>query len=260
VNTGAVEDSAYFRAALSNQYNLILFAGSALFAAALASWAPLVAGAAGEALWLVVGPRLQAFRQRTDERRQRRVSDEAIDALPSDYAERVRAVERDVSEIEVLCASHAGVTREERAEVSRRLSPLVPRFLEICAAHVRLRRVTAHGQPGDLTAELSTLNQSLTSESDLGVRASLRRALTVTQRRIKQLEGNDAACRSIELAMQTITKSLSYLKECAAGMNSVAELCAEIDSAVAQLGHVAALEHEQELEVAQRSSLPPMLN
>ena len=104
--------------------------------------------------------------------------------------------------------------------------------------------------------------QSLASETDLGVRASLRRALTVAERRIKQLEGNDASCRSLELALQTLQKSLAYLGEYAAGLGGAFELCAEIDAAHSQLGRAATLEAERENEFAagRMSLVPPALN
>lgn len=90
----------------------------------------------------------------------------------------------------------------------------------------------------------------------------MRRAQTVAERRIRQLEGNEAACRSLEMALQTLQKSLAYLEEFAAGMGGAIELCAEIDAAAAQLGRAALLEAEREIELAQgrASVVPPALN
>jgi hypothetical protein len=252
----------YLRAAFSNQYNLILFAGSVSFSAALASWAPLVSGLVGEAVWLLTGPRLPAFRRRTDALEDKAGSVRIMEALGPEYLERVAVLERDVVEVQELCASRADVSAEQGAEVARRLRPMVQSFLDVCTTHQRLRRVAAQAPVAELQAELSTLHQALASETDLGVRASLRRALSVAERRIKQLEGNEAAARSLELALQTLHKSVALFKEAAAGLGTVVELCAEIDAATAQLGRAAALhaEREHEVSVGRASTLPPPLN
>jgi hypothetical protein len=62
----ALASPSYLRAALLNQYNVILLGGSASFSAALASWVPVLSGLVGEAIWLVTGPRLKSFKRYTD--------------------------------------------------------------------------------------------------------------------------------------------------------------------------------------------------
>lgn len=262
LTTLSLEQPNYFRAALTNQYNLILLAGCASFAAAFSSFAPLLAGLVGEALWLAAGPSLPAFRRLSDAARQEADGARAMGALLPEYAERVQAVERELVEIRDLVATRAGVTSDEQADVARRLRPMLQSFLDVCTTHQRLRRTSAPGQLGELHAELSSLHQALANETDLGMRASVRRALTVAERRIKQHEGNEAACRSMEMGMQTLQKSLIYLKECAAGLGSLADLCAEIEGVVAQLSRVAALEVERESEqhVGRTTTSIPTLN
>src|SRR5262245_21848220 len=95
----------YFTAALYNQYNMILLAGSASFSAALASWAPLLSGLVGEALWLATGPRLSAFRRHTDARIQAASATRAATplppaAVPPEYAERAAAVQSTLKRVE----------------------------------------------------------------------------------------------------------------------------------------------------------------
>jgi hypothetical protein len=229
----------------------------------MASWAPLVSGVVGEVIWLFTGPRLAAFRRRTDALRDRAESARAVEALGPEYGERVLMVEREVNEIDELCASRPDITSEERREIAHRLRPMIQSFVGVCAAHQRLRRVALQAPLRELQAEVSTLHQSLATETDLGVRASLRRALSVAERRIKQLEGNEAATRSLELALQTLHRSLAMLKEAAAGLSAAVDLCAEIDAAVSQLNRAAALEADRENELGppgRVSALPPALN
>jgi hypothetical protein len=262
VKTLSLNGQKYLRAALLNQYNVILFGGSVSFSAALGSWVPLVSGLVGEAVWLFTGPRLGAFRRRADAREGRAVSLRAIEALAPEYAARVAVVERELSEIEELCASRSDLSAEQRLEVKRRLSPLLQWFVAVCGQHQRVRRAAAQTRPDELLAELSTLHQALASEIDLGVRASLRRALNVAERRVKQREVNEATGRSLELALQTLQKSLALLKEGAAGLGTAVDLCAEIDAVTAQLNRASVLdaERENELGPARVSVLPPPLN
>lgn len=258
----SARDQRYLRAALTNQYNVILALGAVAFAVAFASWLPAIVALLGEAAWLFIGPRLESFRRRTDALSARADNARAMEGLSPDYAERVTNVESDTTEIEALCAGRHDLTVEQKREVSRRVRPIVQTFITVCATHQRLRRVAAQAPVNELQAEVASLHQSLSTETDLGVRASLRRALNVAERRIKQHEGSDAAARSLDLALSTMQKSLAMLKEGAAGLSTGPELCAEIDAASSQLTRAAALEAERDVELGppRMSSLPPALN
>jgi hypothetical protein len=252
-------DQKYLRAALTNQYNVILTLGAAAFAVAFASWVPALMGLVGEAGWLFIGPRLAAFRRHTDAVIARADDAKVIDGLPPEYAQRVASVEKDATEIRSLCATRVDLTVQQKYEVTRRLRPAVQAFVGLCVTAQRLRRVIQQAPVSELQAEISALHQSLATETDLGVRASLRRALSVAERRIKQLEGNETAARSLELALVTLQRSLAMSKEGAAGLSTGAELCAELDAATAQLSRAAALEAEREMDVGgpRMSALPP---
>lgn len=251
----------YLRAAFSNQYNLILLSGSVSFSAALASWTPFLSGLVGEAIWLIAGPRLGAFRRRTDEQVERAELIRAMEGLEPRSVEQVASVESEASEIEQLCAARPDFTPEQRLVVTNRLRSLLRVFVEVSASQQRFSRVAAQAPVRELQAELATLHQSLATETDLGVRASLRRALSVAERRVKQLEGNDAARRSLELSLQTLQRSLSLFKEAAAGLSGAVELCAEIEAATAQLSRAAVLEAEREHDLGGRVSIiPPAMN
>jgi hypothetical protein len=254
-------DQKYLRAALTNQYNVILVLGAGAFAVALASWLPVIVGLVGEAGWLFIGPRLRAFRRHTDALIARADNAKVIDGLAPEYAQRVASVERDAAEIEALCAGRVDLTREQKHEVVRRLRPAVQTFLGVCVTGQRLRRVIVQAPVNELQAEISALLQSLSTETDLGIRASLRRALSVAERRIKQFESNESAARSLELALSTLQRSLAMLKEGAAGLSTGPELCAELDAATSQLFRASTLEADDGDTGGPRMSvLPPALN
>jgi hypothetical protein len=255
-------DQKYLRAALTNQYNVILTLGAVAFAIALASWVPVIVALVAEAAWLFIAPRLETFRQRTEARLARAENAKAALALSPEYAQRVASVEADAAEIESLSRGRVDLTSEQKHDVARRLRPAVQMFVSVCATHERLRRVASQAPINELQAEVSTLLQSLSTETDLGMRASLRRALNVAERRIKQFEGNDSAARAIELALTTLQRSLTMLKEGAAGLSTGPELSAELDAATSQLSHAVALEVERESELSgpRMSALPPAMN
>jgi hypothetical protein len=257
VQADAAAEQKYLRAALTNQYNIILALGALAFSAALASWVPLTVAFLGEVLWLFVGPRLASFRAQTDALLARADNVKAVASLGPECAQRVASLEQDVRDIDALCAARADLSAEQRLEVSRRLRPAPQAFVNASATYQRLKRVVAQAPALELQAELASLNQSLATETDLGVRASLRRALSVAERRIKQIESHEAAARSLELALSTLQKSIAMLKEGAAGLSTAPELCAEIDAAAGQLARAAALEAERDAELANRVSMLP---
>jgi len=179
-------------------------------------------------------------------------------SVPPEYAERASVVERSVRGVEELLASRSDLPASDRAELKRKLAGLSPAFAEVCATHQRLRRAAAQVPLADLQTELASLHQALAAETDLGVRASLRRGLTVAERRIRQLDGNETACRAIELALQNFQQSLALLAEAAAGLSTAAELNTEIDTAASQLNRQAAVEAERELLTTRSSVMPPL--
>lgn len=255
-------DRKYLRAALLNQYNVILAVGLLAFGAALASWLPVLIGLLGEAVWLFVGPRLESFRRHADSLEARADTARAMQALSPEYAGRVATIEADAREIEAMCRARHDLGPDQKQDVARRLQPALQAFSAVCSSQQRLRNAVAQAPLRELTAEVASIHQSLATETDIGVRASLRRALNAAERRIKHIEGMDAAVRSLELALQTSQKSLAMLKEGAAGLSSGPEICAELDAVTAQLSHAAAHESERDGEVnaGRMSALPPALS
>lgn len=255
------DDQKNLRAALLNQYNLILLCGAAAFAVALASFTPLLVGLVGEALWLVVAPRIAGSRASAGARVGGVPPARERGELPPEYAQRVASVERAAAEIEALCASRGDMTPAQRHEVSRRLSASVEVFDAVCATEQRLRRLTAHVPLAELRGEVAALQRALEGETDLGVRASHRRAINAAERRIKQQESQEGAARALELAVANLQRSLVVLREGAAGVSTGDELCAVAAAASADLVRAATLEatRETELSLPRMSAPPPAL-
>src|SRR5690606_15295933 len=140
------------------------------------------------------------------------------------------------------CRGRHDFGSEQKEEVARRLRPALQAFLGVCATQQRARLVAARAPMHELTAEVAPIHQRLATETDLGVRASLRRARSVAERGIKQIEATEGAVSSLELALQSAQQSLAILKEGAAGLSSGPEMCAEVDAVTSQLSRAAAYE------------------
>jgi hypothetical protein len=261
MNTLSMARPSYLRAALTNQYNLILLGGSLLFSLAFASWIPLAIAVVAEAVWLLAGPRTESFRRNTDQELMRSavmrnsvILQQGAESLHPGYASRIGALESEAQEIQTLVASWAG-TAEQKREVTERLEPLLRLFLDLAGSYERLRRFVSTTRKEDLEAEQQALTHSLSNETDFEVRVSMRRALSLAERRIKQLESIETTGRAVEMRMQTIEKSFSYIKSCAISMNDWDQLYAEIDGITAQLRTSATAEAETE-ELMAAASMP----
>jgi hypothetical protein len=252
MNTLSMAQPRYLRAAFTHQYNLILLAGALLFSLAFASWIPLAVAVVAEAVWLLAGPRLDSFRKSIDRdivrsavMRNSVILQQGAESLHPGYASRISALESEAQEIHVLVGGWVG-SAEQKREVTERLEPLLRLFLDLASSYERLRRFVASTRKEDLESEQQTLTHSLANETDFEVRVSMRRALSLAERRIKQLESIETTARALEMRMQTIEKSFSYIKSCAVSMNSWDQLYAEIDGITAQLRTSSTAEAETE--------------
>lgn len=252
MNTLSMARPRYLRAALTHQYNLILLAGALLFSLAFASWIPLAVAVVAEAVWLLAGPHLDSFKKSIDHdivrsavMRNSVILQQGAESLHPSYASRISALESEAQEIHVLVGGWVG-SAEQKREVTERLEPLLRLFLDLASSYERLRRFVASTRKEDLESEQQALTHSLTNETDFEVRVSMRRALSLAERRIKQLESIETTARALEMRMQTIEKSFSYIKSCAVSMNNWDQLYAEIDSMTSQLRTSSTSEGETE--------------
>jgi hypothetical protein len=250
MNSLSLDNPRYVRAAFTHQYNLILLAGALLFSLAFASWIPLAMGAVAEALWLLTGPRTESFRRSIDQdvvrsavMRNSVILQQGAESLHPGYASRISQLESEAQEIQHLVSAWPGSADQQR-EVTERLEPLLRLFLDLAGSYERLSRFVATTPKADLESEIQALTHSLGNETDFEVRVSMRRALSLAERRIRQLESIETTGRAVEMRMQTIEKSFSYIKSCAVTLTSWDQLYAEIDGITAQLRSSATAESE----------------
>jgi hypothetical protein len=247
MTTEALEPN-YVSIAFYSQYNLILLGGSALFSLASASPFPLLAGVAGELLWLGLGTRLPAFRRRVsqhaDDDRRALVDDSVMQGMRSLWPEhnaRLLALGQNISFV-VLNA-------EPRVDAAGRsllaeLDELRPTFLRLCQLQERLTEQVEELRTNPPALEVARLSQAYAAEKDLGARFTLHQSIKAAQRKIEQQAHLSDAQRRVEAKLSLIEQSVSNLRGQQQLGVAFAELGREIQVLTTQIGKAANLEAE----------------
>jgi hypothetical protein len=235
--------------ALFNQYNYILVGSSALFSAVSGSWLPAVLGAGAEVLWLVLGTDSRIFR-RWVERQESREAREALRkaaattlaSLEDRYRQRFAALDRLSGEIQGLARDNKGLeTRLLESEMSK-LGDLMHSFLKMCATHQRLTRYLTDNPVSDVERDIARCQRALRQEEDPRVQASLKQALSLAGKRLKQHVEIEGAWKALSVQMDTLEKAFDYLRSHILGIGTGAELAEELDNLVTGVASVAELE------------------
>jgi hypothetical protein len=209
-------EPSYLVRLFSLQYNWILFGGALLFSLASASRLPALVGTAVEVLVLLVGSNLPGVRRWLDRRdaafRRAAANDAvmtAVRGLERDYASRVLALDHALGDIRDF-----GGPRPEpafEAAVSR-LETLRSVHLGLCEAHQRVTKFLAATPTKELAAEAERLKAAFSAEKDIGLRLTLRQALTLAQRRIEHRESLGQTLRGLGVRLESVERSIAYLR------------------------------------------------
>jgi hypothetical protein len=240
----------YLSTAFYSQYNLILFAGSALFSLAAASPVPILFGLAAELSWLAVGPSLPVFRRSVDQRleaeRRARLDDEVMAgmrSLDAQHTSRLLGVGQAVS----LLAMHAGEGRALDPILGAALidlEQLRPTFLKLCQLHERLSLQLQELVQRPPELEVARLSQAYAAEKDLGLRLTLHQSIKLAQKKIEQQARMVDLRRGIELKLSLVERSLAQLGSQQQLGVPDADLARDIRGLLAQVGTTTELETE----------------
>jgi hypothetical protein len=235
--------------ALFNQYNYIMMGGSALFAMATGSWLPVIVGAGAEVLWLVLGADSSLFRkwvekQETKEEQARLRTEVAklLSTLDRHYVERFEALRLMGEEIQSLATTHKGLESILLQDEMAKLGQVQHSFLKMAASHQRLSRYLQDNPVSDVERDIARCQRALKQETDGRVQASLKQALSLAQKRLRQHERIEGAWKALSVQMDTLEKALDYLKSHILGIGTREELSAELDSLVTGVASVSELE------------------
>jgi hypothetical protein len=238
-----------FKRAFFNQYNYILLGGSALYAVATGSWLPAVVGAGAEVLWLVLGADSAPFRRwvsaQEAKEEQQRVAAELgalLRSLEEPYVLRYQQLANVSGEIESLARENKGLETILIKDEMSKLGELLLSFLKMAAAHQRLQRYVHDIPSSDIERDITRTQRGLKSETDPRVQASLKQALTLAQKRLRQHQQIEGAWKALSVQMETVEKSFDYLKSHILGIGTREELAAELDNLVNGVSSVAEIE------------------
>lgn len=259
-----------FRQALLEQHNLILLAGAAGLSLALATSTPLLVALGGEVLWLLLAPRHPSFRRWAAQRAANasgsttpvhdrngpqlpavpaRRTPPAAQMVDPDQARRAHELQAVASEIQQLAAER-GADGDLLAHLGGRLYSLQQSFLRMATVQHKLSRFLGDGRAAQLEQEVVRLGQALATEKDLGVKLSLRQALSIGQRQLKQHEQIENTRRALDVKLATLEMSFGYLRSVLVGGGTGAELISHLEELESGTGFVSELEDEATAAVA----------
>jgi hypothetical protein len=238
-----------FKRAFFNQYNYIFLGGAGLLTAATGSFLPALIGVGAEVLWLVLGADSAPFRrwvqlQEGKEAKQKMLAEvaELAKSLDGEYQERFEALRKMADEIQELARENQGLETSLLQKEMAKLGQLLHSFLRMSANHQRLQRYLSQNPLSEVERDISRSTRALKQETDPRVQASLKQALALAQKRLKQNQQVEGAWKALSVQMDTLEKSFDYLKTHIMGIGNGAELTEELDNLVSGVSTVAELE------------------
>lgn len=251
--------------AFLHQTNLILLGGTALFSLALWSPWPLVAGLVGEVFWIGLASNSPRFRRLMDQERSAQARKlgaaaraEALARLEPSYAAQVRNLEALAEEVRRLTEAR-GLDPAPLDRLDRGLDSLLLAFTKLAALHQQLSQPVGGAGAGDAASnpvaqELARISAALAEEKDPTLKLSLKQAMAIGQRRLKQHEQVDIQRRALGIKMSTLEMSFDYLRSHVFGGTTAQDLARELDEIHAGLTFLPAAEAEAQAAIAKLQS------
>jgi hypothetical protein len=212
-----LERESPLKQAALNQHNIIVVCGMALFALAVASPIPLLVALAGEIVWLAVGSRTPRFRRWAaaravpgEQRRWRAEVDRAAARLDAPLGARLRTLEATLEDVARLIDQQP--PGDELGAAKGRLEEVLRAYASLLEAEDSLLRMIGAGRTGSIEEEIARVGKALGEERDATVRMSLRQALALSQRRLKQVAEVESARRALQVKVSLLETSLDYVR------------------------------------------------
>ncbi len=236
---------SYLKYAFKDQHNLVLLLGAAAFSLAFATPLPLLAGAGGELLWLVIGPRLPAFRGWVDAQLSTQYLAKAEIAIQGALRElsessAARFVTLSGKAEELVGLARARLSARELSLSQHGVLELRRTFLDYSFLSVRLDTLRDPTPTTELEKEALQLQESYSAERELTARMTIRQTLGSVQKRLSQQSGLASVERDIETRLEMLEKILSQLMARLADPGFA--LTQELDTALAEVGSAESLE------------------
>jgi len=245
------EKNSPFRRAFFNQYNAILVGATVLFAAATFSWLPLVLGAGLEILWMTFLPDSGFFRRwvgmqesRETQERIQHDTETILRQLDSSYGQRFFELQQVADEVLTLSKENQSLEARLVEDELQKIGQVLFSFLRMARAHQRLAHFLTENPAGEIAADMADTNAQLRREKDPRVQASLKQALSLAEKRLRQHEQISNSAKALSVQMETLEKALCYLKSHIVAIGSHEELASELDGLVMGVDSVEQMEAE----------------
>jgi flagellar biosynthesis regulator FlbT len=243
-----VSPTSYVKYAFTDQHNLVLLFGAACFSAAFASPWPLAVGAGAELLWLLIGPRLAPFRDWVDARlstqylaRAETAIEGAIGELQKDEANRFVAVSRSAADLASAARQRKSIATRDVLSSLHGLLELRRTFLDYQFLRQRVVSLIDTTPTAEVEKEAARLQEEYAAERELTARMTIRKALTLAQKRLQQQQELIVINRTIETRLEMLEKVVPYLRGLLVDP-AFSQLSQELDKAVAEIGPAESLE------------------
>jgi hypothetical protein len=165
-----------------------------------------------------------------------------LSELQPGYMARFDALKQASAEIQSLAEENRGFEASLLKDEMAKLEKLLQAFLRMAASHQRLSRYLQHNQGAQVEADIASCQRALASEKDPRVQVSLKQALSLAQKRLRQHQQIEGAYKALSVQMVTIEKAFDYLKSNILGMGTREELAQELDGLVSGVTSAAELE------------------
>jgi hypothetical protein len=245
------EKDGLFRRAFFNQYNGILLGATALFALATFSWLPLVIGAGLEALWMTFVPDSSFFRRWVGMQKSRETQDQIkrdtetiLQHLDRSYTQRFLDLQQVADEILALAKENQSLEARLVEDELQKIGQVLFSFLRMARAHQRLAHYLEEDSVGEIKADIAESTAELRAAKDPRVQASLKQALALGEKRLRQHEQIGNSAKALAVQMETLEKALAYLKSHIVAIGSHDELASELDGLVMGVDSVEQMENE----------------
>jgi hypothetical protein len=239
---------SYVKDAFSDQHNLLFLLGAACFSAAFASAVPLLLGAAGEILWLLLGTRLPAFRDWVDTRESAQYLARAevaiagaIAQLSPPEARRFVSVSEQAAELGSSAGRVKPISAHDLQIVQHSLLELRRTFLDYQFLAQRVTTLLLAMSEAEREQEILRLEESYGKERELIARMSIRQALGAAQRQLRQRQALESVERLIAQRLTMLERAAPRLRERLAEPH-FGDLSQELESALTEVGPAQALE------------------
>jgi hypothetical protein len=156
----------------------------------------------------------------------------ALETLGPGYKHRFDELSKLAEEVNQMAIDNPCLENDLIQGEMDKLGGLLHSFLQMGLAHQRLFEYVRENDETEIQREIARLERAIAVEKNREVNASLRQSLALSQKRMRQHAGIEAAYKVLTVKMETLEKAFRYLKTHILSVTKREDLAAEIDGLV----------------------------